>query len=59
MALLEDLLDSLTGTPISLRISMAMVIIYVCGKALYDYYESQCNDPDAIPNGPDIEINVR
>ena len=28
-------------------------------KALYDYYAPQCNDSDAIPNGPDIEINVR
>lgn len=28
-------------------------------KALYDYYEPACNDEDAIPNGPDIEINPR
>jgi len=28
-------------------------------KALYDYYEPICNDQDAIPNGPDIEINPR
>src|SRR3989344_1720599 len=28
-------------------------------KALYDYYAPQCNDSDSIPNGPDIEINVR
>ena len=26
-------------------------------KALYYHYKSICNDPDAIPNGPDIEIN--
>ncbi len=28
-------------------------------KALYDFYEPTCNDPDAIPKGPDIEINPR
>jgi excinuclease UvrABC nuclease subunit len=28
-------------------------------KALYDYYKPVCNDPDKIPNGPDIEINPR
>src|SRR3990167_4813968 len=28
-------------------------------KALYDFYEPACNDEDAIPNGPDIEINPR
>lgn len=28
-------------------------------KALYDYYEPACNDEDAIPNGPGIEINPR
>lgn len=28
-------------------------------KALYDYYKPVCNDEDAIPNGPDIEINPR
>ncbi len=28
-------------------------------KALYDYYKPTCNDEDAIPNGPDIEINPR
>ncbi|MEK7121854.1 MAG: GIY-YIG nuclease family protein [Patescibacteria group bacterium] len=28
-------------------------------KALYDFYEPACNDADAIPNGPDIEINPR
>ena len=28
-------------------------------KALYDHYQPVCNDPDAIPNGPDIEINIR
>jgi len=26
-------------------------------RALYYHYEPVCNDPDAIPNGPDIEIN--
>lgn len=28
-------------------------------KALYDFYEPICNDPDATPKGPDIEINPR
>jgi len=28
-------------------------------KALYAHYEPLCNDPDAIPNGPDIEINPK
>ena len=29
-------------------------------RALYLYYGANlCNDPDAIPNGPDIEINYR
>ncbi|MCC6323771.1 GIY-YIG nuclease family protein [Candidatus Nomurabacteria bacterium] len=28
-------------------------------KALYDFYTPDCNDPDGIPNGPDIEINPR
>lgn len=28
-------------------------------KALYDFYEPTCNDPDAVPNGPDVEINPR
>lgn len=28
-------------------------------KVLYDYYKPICNDPDAIPNGPNIEINPR
>lgn len=28
-------------------------------KALYDFYEPACNDADAIPSGPDIEINPR
>lgn len=28
-------------------------------RALYNHYEPICNDPDAIPNGPDIDINVR
>ena len=26
-------------------------------RALYIHYESECNDPDAIPSGPDIEVN--
>lgn len=28
-------------------------------RALYLYYRPLCNDPDAIPNGPDLEINPR
>lgn len=28
-------------------------------KALYDHYKPVCNDEDAIPNGPDVEINPR
>lgn len=28
-------------------------------KALYNYYKPTCNDSDAIPNGPDIEINYK
>ncbi len=28
-------------------------------KALYDNYKPVCNDTDVIPNGPDININVR
>ena len=27
--------------------------------ALYKHYQPSCNDPDAIPNGPDIEINYQ
>lgn len=26
-------------------------------RALYFYYIPECNDPDAIPDGPDIDIN--
>ena len=26
-------------------------------KALYIHYKPECNDPDAIPNAPDVEIN--
>ncbi len=28
-------------------------------KALYDFYQPACNNGDAIPNGPEIEINPR
>lgn len=27
--------------------------------ALYNHYKPVCNDPDAIPNGPVIEINCK
>lgn len=27
--------------------------------ALYNYYKPECNDPDGIPNGPDIDINYK
>lgn len=27
--------------------------------ALFNYYKPECNDPDGIPNGPDIEINFK
>jgi len=27
--------------------------------ALYNHYSPKCNDPDGIPNGPDIEINYK
>lgn len=27
--------------------------------ALYNYYKPECNDPDRIPNEPDIEINSK
>jgi len=26
-------------------------------RALYIHYKPECNDPDAIPNVPDVEIN--
>jgi excinuclease UvrABC nuclease subunit len=26
-------------------------------RALYNHYKPTCNDPDAIPDGPDIDIN--
>lgn len=26
---------------------------------LYNHYKPECNDPDAIPNEPDVEINYR
>lgn len=28
-------------------------------RALYKHYKPKCNDPDAIPNGPEIEINPK
>ena len=28
-------------------------------KALYEHYQPTCNDRDAIPNGPDLEINPK
>ena len=28
-------------------------------RALYNHYKPVCNDADAIPNGPDIEINYK
>lgn len=28
-------------------------------RALYRHYKPICNDPDVIPNGPDIDINVK
>ena len=30
-----------------------------CELALYTYYKPVCNDPDGIPNGPVLEINVK
>ena len=27
-------------------------------RALYQHYKPECNDPDAIPSGPDLEINT-
>ncbi len=28
-------------------------------RALYKHYKPKCNNPDAIPSGPDIEINPK
>jgi len=28
-------------------------------RALYNHYRPVCNDPDAIPNEPDIDINYK
>lgn len=28
-------------------------------RALYNHYKPVCNNPDAIPNGPDIDINYK
>lgn len=30
-----------------------------CELALYNHYEPVCNDPNAIPNGPVLEINFQ
>ena len=27
-------------------------------KALFEYYNPECNDPDVIPSGPNIDINT-
>ncbi|MBI4378245.1 MAG: hypothetical protein HY578_04010 [Nitrospinae bacterium] len=26
-------------------------------RALYLHYKPECNDPDVIPSGPDVDIN--
>ena len=28
-------------------------------RALYYHYTPTCNDPDAIPNGPEIDVNLK
>ncbi len=30
-----------------------------CERALYLHYRTECNDPDAIPSRPDLEVNPR
>jgi excinuclease UvrABC nuclease subunit len=30
-----------------------------CELALYNHYKPVCNDPDGIPNGPALQINVK